>query len=480
MKELAMLALDSARALGASYADIRINRYKSQSIGAENDRRGRERVPSLRESEDFGFGVRVLVNGAWGFAASNLVTREEVQRIATRATTIAKESARVKVNDVILTPEPAHVDVWQTPITKDPFLISIEQKIELLTRINRTLKENKAIEIAAADMSFAFADKLFASTEGSYILQKLYRSGCGYTATAVKDGKRETRTCADTALSRGYEWIEEKPLLQDAPIVAEEAVMKLEAPEVEPGRYDLILTPTHLSLTIHESVGHPTELDRVLGWEANYAGKSFCTPDQLKKLKFGSEAVNFVGDNTLQYGLATCGYDDEGVKTRRWDVIKNGILVGFSTSREVAHLIGLDRSVGSGFASSWSNMPINRIPNLCLMPGKWELDALIADTRKGIYIDGTGNYSIDQLRYNFQFGGDMFWEIKNGKKGRPLKNVLYGGITTEFWGACDAVCNEKYWRPYGETGCAKGQPVQVHQMAHGSAHARFRNIRVGV
>jgi len=480
MKELALSALNTAQKLGASYADIRINRYKSQSLRAENDRRDRERVTSLRESEDFGFGVRVIYDGAWGFSCSNNVTKEEVQRITKRAVTIAKESAKVKVNDVVLTPEPSHTDVYQTPLTKDPFLISIEQKLDLLNRINREVKKTREIESSSAGMSFNFQDKIFASTEGSYILQKLYRSGCGFTATAERNGQRETRECTSRPLSRGYEWIEEMNLLEEAPRVAEEAVMKLDAVEAEPGRYDIITTPTHLELTIHESVGHPTELDRSLGWEANYAGRSFCTPDKLNTMKYGSEIVNLVADNTLPYGMSTCGYDDEGVEAQRWHIVKNGIFVGFSTSREVAHLIGLNRSKGSCFASSWMYMPINRIPNLSLMPGTWELDDLIKDTKNGIFIDGTGNYSIDQLRYNFQFGGDMFWEVKNGKKGKVLKNVLYGGITTEFWGSCDAICNEKYWKPYGTAGCAKGQPVQGYTMAHGSSHARFRNVKVGV
>lgn len=480
MKELTMLALDTAKHLGASYADIRINRYKSQSVSAENDRKGRERVTSLRESEDFGFGIRVLYDGAWGFSSSNVVTKEEVERISARAVQIAKESAAVKVNDVILTPEPPHIDVWQTPITKDPFLISTEQKIDFLNRINSEVKRTKGIESSSSNMSFYLQDKIFASTEGSYVQQKLYRSGCGYQATAVEDGKRETRRNTDLPLGRGYEYIEERPLIEEAPRVAEEAIMKLDAVEAEPGRKTLILDPTHLCLTIHESVGHPTELDRALGWEANYAGRSFCTPDKLNTMQYGSDIVNLVADNTLIHGLSTCGYDDEGVKTQRWHIVKDGIFVSFGTSREVAHLIGLKRSRGSCFASGWRFMPINRIPNLSLMPGTWELDDLFADTKDGIYIEGRGNYSIDQLRYNFQFGGDMFWEIKNGKKARVLKNVLYGGITTEFWGSCDAICNEKYWRPFGVTSCAKGQPVQSYAMSHGSAHARFRNIKVGV
>jgi len=480
MKELAMSALDTARQHGASYADIRINRYKSQSIGAENDRRGQEKVRTMRESEDFGFGVRVLYDGAWGFSCSNEVTKENAQQVAAKAVRIAKESVKVKINDVILTPEPPHVDVWQTPIVKDPFLISIEQKIDFLNRINREVKKTKGIESSSANMGFNYAHKIFASTEGSYIQQKLYRSGCGYTATAVKNGQRETRTNPELPLGRGYEYIEERPLVEEAPRVAEEALMKFEAVEPEPGTHDLILDPTHLLLTIHESVGHPTELDRALGWEANYAGRSFCTTDKLNKMRYGSDIVNFVADNTLKHGLSTCGYDDEGVQAQRWHIVKNGMFTGYGTSREVAHLIGLERSKGSGFASSWYYMPINRIPNLSLMPGTWELEDLFKDTKNGIHIEGRGNYSIDQLRYNFQFGGDMFWEIKNGKKTRVLKNVLYGGITTDFWGACDAICNEKYWRPYGTTGCAKGQPVQIHTMTHGSAHARFRNIKVGV
>lgn len=477
MKALAADALAAARRKRADYADVRVIQRKDQVVHAQD-----QRIAALNESETAGVGVRVLKNGAWGFASTNELTPAGVKKAAEKAVEIAQASAKVrKGKGVKLVEEPAHVDTFQTPIRKDPFKIPLEQKINTLLGINKILKKKKAIVRANASMSFKRESKIFASTEGAMLDLLHYITAASYTATAVGKGEMKQRTYMPPPLAIGYEHIEESPLLTEAPRVREEAIEHLSAAECPVGKKDLVLDPAHLALTIHESVGHPTELDRVLGFESNFAGTSFATTEKLGNFKYGSKLVNFVGDNTLPYGLATWGYDDEGVKGRKFDIVRDGVLVGYGTSREVASEIGLDYSTGSCRADYYYNTPIVRIPNLCLMPGSRPLspDEIIADTKDGIYIEGRGSYSIDQRRYNFQFGGDAFWEIKNGRKTRMLKNVTYQSITPEFWGSMNAIADERFWQPYGINRCGKGEPGQISQMTHGAATARFRGINVG-
>ncbi|HGE72079.1 TPA: TldD/PmbA family protein [Candidatus Poribacteria bacterium] len=477
MKELTDLSLDTAKLAGASYADIRIIITNYEYVSAKN-----EKIADINRSDDEGFGVRVIADGAWGFASSSKVTKSEIERVSAQAVKIAKASALLKKSNVILADEPPHIDTWKTPYLKDPFIVPLETKIDLLLKINNELMKVKDIKVARSHMRFIREHQFFASTDGSFIEQELLRSAVGYTATAVGEGDMQVRSYPDShgwhSMSKGYEFVEELPLLENTQRVAEEASALIKAPKCPEMKTDLIISGSQLSLQIHESVGHPTELDRVLGTEANYAGTSFVTPEKLGSFKYGSPIVNIVADSTIPYGLATIGYDDEGVSAQRWHLIENGIFVGYLTSRETAPVIGEKRSRGAMRADGWHNIPLIRMTNISLMPGEWTLDDLIADTKNGVFVDTNRSWSIDQKRLNFQFGTEIAWEIKNGKKTRILKNPVYQGITPEFWNSCDAICNGDHFVLWGVTNCGKGQPGQTAEMSHGSAPARFRNVQM--
>jgi TldD protein len=476
-QKLADEALNAAKMSGASYADIRINRYRNQSISTRE-----QRVMNVSNNEDFGFGVRVLVDGTWGFAASNSVTKDDVARIAKEATKIAKANKSLQKEPVQLAPVPAYQNIWKTPIKINPFDIPISDKVALLLTINEEALKVQGASFCSSFMQIAMENKFFASTDGSYIEQELYRMWPAFTVTSVnkETGKFESRNSYTEPIGKGYECVDEKFLLDDARVAAEEAVMKHSAKSVEPGKRDLILHPTNLWLTIHESVGHPTELDRALGYEANYAGTSFLTLDKLGKLKFGSDIVNLVADKTQKDALATCGYDDDGVKTKEWYLVKDGIFVDYQTIREQAHILGKKESDGCCYADSWSSIPFQRMPNVNLQPGKKKLllNDLIADTEDAIMVKGRGSYSIDQQRYNFQFGGQAFWEIKNGKVTQMLKDVAYQSKTTEFWNSCDAICSEEEYYLGGSFSDGKGEPGQSNSVSHGCCPARFRQVNI--
>lgn len=477
MKDLTNLALDTATRLGASYVDVRIIQTQYESVSAKN-----EKVSGISKSEDEGFGIRVIANGAWGYASSSLVTKSEIERIAAAAVDTAKASALLKKVDIELAPESAYVDVWRTPFEQDPFGVPMETKIDLLLKINAEMMRVKDVKVASSNMSFKRELQYFANNEGSFIEQELMRSIAGYSATAVGDGDMQTRSypCSHGggARCKGYELISELSLLENALQTADEAAALLKAPKCPEKTTDLIMGGAQLALQIHESVGHPTELDRVLGTEANYAGTSFATIDKLGKLQYGSPAVNIVADSTIPNGLATIGYDDEGVAAQRWHLIENGLFVGYLTSRETASVIGENRSRGAMRADGWNRIPLVRMTNISLMPGDWTLDDLIADTKDGVYMESNKSWSIDQKRLNFQFGTEIGWEIKNGKKTRMLKNPVYQSMTPEFWNSCDAICNEDHFVLWGVMNCGKGQPGQTAEMSHGAAPARFRNIKV--
>lgn len=479
MNDLCSLALDTAQHRGAIYADIRIIETWRERIQTKN-----EIVAAMGRSEDMGFGVRVIADGSWGFAASCEVTREEIQRVAAQAVSIAQVSARIKGEDVRLAPEPVHTAVWKAPFVQDPFQVSMEQKVDLLLRINAELRKVKVIKVAEGHMNFVREHQYFASTEGSRIEQHLLRSGVGYSATAVGHGDMQKRSYPSSFrglwMGKGYELIEELPLLEHAPQTAEEAAALLTADQCPDRETDLIVCGDQLALQIHESVGHPTELDRVLGTEANYAGTSFATVDQLGTLRYGSDLVNIVADSTLPGGIATVGYDDEGVEAQRWPLIRDGVLVGYLTSRETAPVIGEPRSRGAMRADGWARIPLIRMTNISLMPREGTLDDLIADTDDGILVSTNRSWSIDQRRVNFQFGCEIAWEIKKGKKTCLLKNPTYQGVTPAFWGSCDAICGEEEFVLWGVANCGKGQPGQVAEMSHGASPARFRNVNVGV
>ncbi len=471
--ELAELALRRVTASGAEYGDIRLLRSVSQTIGGED-----RRIASIRDTDDTGFGVRVLYHGGWGFAASSVCSLEEVPRVADLAVEIARGSASLASEKVRLVEEPVHHDRVVTARRIDPFAVPLEQKTTLLREVMDYVQRQPEVVRSSASLWARRDWKLFLSTEGTRLEFDLLASQGEFTATARHDGRFASRSFSTPHLRTGYELIAEANFLAEAPRVAAQAVEKVKAPAVRPGLYDLVLDPEHLSLTIHESCGHPSELDRALGYEANYAGTSFLTTDRRGVFRYGSPHVNLVADNTEPDTLAATGYDDDGVTCQKWDIVREGLFVGYCTNREVASKIGETRSRGSNRADGWGSVPIVRIANIGLEPGTASLDELIADVKRGIYIEGHGSYSIDQRRYNFQFGGDAFWLIENGRRTHMVRDVIYHGMTPEFWGACDGVADRTHRRRYGFITCGKGQPGQSGWMTHAASPARFRRIEV--
>ncbi|TWT45409.1 protease TldD [Phycisphaerae bacterium RAS1] len=470
---LADAAMQRVRRGGAAYGDIRIIKTTTQSVFGQD-----RRIANVSDGLDRGFGVRVLVNGAWGFAASSVISAAEVRRIADLALEIARGSA-MQINDPVqLAPEPVYEDTVVTPRRIDPFSVPLEDRTALLLAVMEKLQSHSGVARSSASLWAQRDIKFFASTEGSRIRYDLLAVQGGFSATAIHEGRFATRRFSTPHLRTGWEMIDEAAFLNEAPRVAEQAVEKVQAPQVEPGRYDLVLDPQHLSLTIHESCGHPTELDRALGYEANYAGTSFLTTDKLNNFQYGSREVSIVADNREPGCLASTGYDDDGVEGQRWPIIQQGQFVGYSTSRELAGKVREQRSRGSCRADSWASVPIIRIANVGLEPGTGRLDDMIADVKRGIYIEGHDSFSIDQRRYNFQFGGDAFWLIENGKRKGMLRDVIYTGITSEFWNSCDAVADLTHRKRFGFINCGKGQPGQSGWMTHAASHARFRGVNV--
>ena len=484
--KLAASALEMARSAGC---DLR--RHPDQPLSQpvdqlpRTDRPGRRgspvEVPGVADSESFGFGIRVLAEGTWGFASSYDVSNDAIARAAAQAVEIAKANAPLRRQPVQLAPTPAYKDTYRTAIAVDPFSVPIAQKLDLLRAVAIEALAVKGVFSVMAFIRQRSEDRLFASSEGSLIHQVIYQVGPEFTAQAVDAGRKlKSRTYRPNAVCAGYEAVERAKLVENASRVGEQAVEHLKAPSVSPGVKDLVLLPTHLGLTIHESIGHSTELDRALGYEANYAGTSFLTPDKLGKFRVGSEIVNVFGDRTRPESLSTCGYDDDGVKTRQFPIIKDGIFVGFQTIRDQAHLIGQTESMGCCYADSFASIPFQRMPNVWLAPSSQAttLEDLISGVDDGILIDGRGSYSIDQQRYNFQFGGDAFFAIKGGKLGPMIADVAYQSRTPDFWASCDGIGGEALWENVGLTNDGKGQPGQVNAMSHGCAPARFRRINV--
>ena len=483
MRELADVALQTARTQGASYADIRINRYRQQSLFSREDR-----IQNANTAERLGFGVRVLVDGVWGFAAASRLGKDHVARIAAEAVAVAKANKAASNERVELVPVPKVVDTWQTPHVKNPFRVPIQSKADLLLKINAAAMKGGASFVN----SFVFAteeDKYFASTDGSEISQLLTRVWPAFSVTAVDKatGKFDTRQSLSSPMGTGWEYVDAYPLVEEAGLAAEQCRQKLAARSVAPGKKDLVLSPEHLWLTIHESVGHPTELDRALGYEANFAGTSFVTPDLLGKLQYGSKWMNVVGDKIQKDGLATCGYDDDGVKTTQFDIVRAGRFVGYQTIREqvASHgrRLGDEALKGCCYADDFASVPFQRMPNVSLEPHDWKgkkvgAEELIADVKDGVLIEGAGSFSIDQQRYNFQFGGQVFWEIKNGRKTQMLRDVAYQARTPQFWAGLDMVGSNHFYKLGGSFFDGKGQPGQTNSVSHGSSWARFRGVNV--
>ena len=497
-KALADTAMDAAKKAGASYCDVRIGRYLNQYITTRD-----LNVESVTNTESSGVGVRVIAGGAYGFAATNAMTPDAVANAARQAVAIAKANARLQTEPVRLAPVKGVGEVaWATPFTRDWRTVPVKQKAEMLIAANKAGLDAGA-SFMTANLFQVNQQKYFASTDGSYIDQDIHRLWAPINATAVDkaSGKFRSRAGLAPPVGMGYEYFDARPehkiraaggvatlykggydIVEEARNAGRQAREKLTAKSVDPGKYDLVLAPENLFLTIHESVGHPTELDRVLGYEANYAGTSFCTLDkwESKAFKFGSDKVNIVGEKTAPGSLGAVAYDDEGVPARRWDIIKDGILVNYQATRDQAHIIGEKESHGCSYADSWSKVQFQRMPNVSLQAGTAKLtpDQMVKDVKKGIYILGRGSYSIDQQRYNFQFGGQLYFEIRDGKIGQMLVDVAYQSNTQDFWNACSAICDERDWRMSGSFFDGKGQPSQVSAVSHGSSTTRFNGINV--
>lgn len=482
MKHVGNWALNIAMLRGASYADTRVVVQRGRALSTKNGKIG-----SASDAESIGMSVRVIVDGAWGFAASSELGRGTVEATAARAVEIARASARVKREDVHLAAEKPQVAEWTTPYQIDPFSTSVEQNIDLLLKIDAELRSVAGITLAETNLNFNREEQWFSSSDGADIHQTKLSTGAGYAAYAFAGNEIQKRSYPNSFggqwQNKGYELVTELKLLENARRIAEEAVALHKADQCPEGNFDLILDSSQLGLQIHESVGHPIELDRVLGMEANFAGTSFLTLEKLRTLRYGSELVNVVADARQEHGpgLGTFGFDDEGVPAQCTPIITNGLFTGYLTSRETAHTIGDQRSGGTSRAEGWNRLPMIRMTNISILPGDnpLSLEQLIASTEHGILMQTNRSWSIDDKRYNFQFGCEIGWEIKNGKRVRMVKDPLYSGITTEFWNSMDAICSRDEWTLWGTPNCGKGQPQQVMGTGHGAAPARFRRIKLG-
>jgi TldD protein len=475
--EAAEAALTRASALGASYADIRINRYRRESIAT------RERqVQNVSRSASYGLGLRVLVNGAWGFAATNRVEPVAARAVAEQAVAIARANARLATRKVVLADADSAVATWTSAFKRDPFEVPLDVKTAFLMKLNEAALAVPGVSFVSSQVLFVDEQKFFASSDGSRITQRLVRTYPQFTTTATdrSNGDFQTRPVVDRAQLVGYEYVEDYPWLADAEQAGREAVEKLKARPVAPGRYDIVVDPSQLFLAIHESVGHSTELDRALGWEANMAGTSFIKPADAGKLRFGAAIVNLVGDRTQPGGLATTGFDDEGVRAERWHLVRDGMFVDWQTTRELAPLVGQERSHGCLHADNWSSVPFPRMPNVSLEPASADvtLDDLFSGIKRGLFIVGRGSSSIDQQRYNFQFGGAVIREITNGKLGAMVRDAVYQSRTPDFWAGCDGIGGKTSYRLWGTSADGKGEPGQTNAVSHGCPPARFRQVTV--
>ncbi|MFC5412619.1 TldD/PmbA family protein [Larkinella bovis] len=496
-KKLADVALNAARSKGATYADVRIGRYLQQFLFTRE-----MKVQNITNAESYGVGIRVIANGTWGFSATSDVRPEAIAKCAETAVAIAKANAKIQKEPVDLALQKGVGEVrWKTPLKKNAFEVPVQEKIDLLMKVNDAALKNGA-GFVTSNLFFINEQKYFASTDGSYIDQDIHRIWPTFTVTAIdrQAGKFKTRDALSSPMGMGYEYLDgtasdkipgpnglisyrnSYDMVEDATWAAQQAKQKLTAKSIQSGKYDLVLDPNHLGLTIHESVGHATELDRVLGYEANYAGTSFATLDKWKSKNFnyGSKIVNIVADKTQPYTLGTVGYDDEGVPTKEWDLIKDGILVNYQATRDQVKILGGTESNGCSYADNWDSIQFQRMPNVSLKPSaeKRSVSDMIKGVDKGIYILGRGSYSIDQQRYNFQFGGQLFYEIKGGQIVGMLDDVAYQSNTQEFWNSCAQLCDENDYRTFGSFFDGKGQPSQVSAVSHGCPTTRFNGVNV--
>ncbi|MGQ9555640.1 MAG: TldD/PmbA family protein [Anaerolineae bacterium] len=475
MREIAERALNAAQVYGASYADVRVLETVQETVRTRNGV-----VRALQRSESVGFGVRVVADGAWGFASSPRLSLAEAESVARQAVDIARSSALFKREDVQLGAPVRSQGQYRTPVEEDPFAVSLEDKVALLLQADVAMQQPQ-VTVREANLVSLRKRQVFASSEGSYIEQEIIEAGGGIEALAVGEGEVQRRSYPNSfgrnQACRGFEFIREMDLPGNAGRIAEEAVMLLTAPPCPEEVTTLILGPTQLALQVHESCGHPTELDRALGSEAAFAGTSFLSPNMLGSFRYGSDIVTLTADATVPGGLGTFGYDDEGVPAQRSYLVREGTFVGYLMSRETAATLGLS-SNGAMRASGWNRLPLVRMTNINLEPGEWELDDLLADSDGAIYMEMNRSWSIDDKRLNFQFGTEVAYRVAGGKLSTLYRNPIYTGITPEFWRSCDAICNRRHWQVWGTPNCGKGQPGQVAHVGHGVAPARFRNVQV--
>jgi TldD protein len=479
VKDLIERALDTAERGGASYTEVRVAERETEALTVKNGA-----LEAATSNVSAGFGVRVLVDGAWGFSSSRSMDLEEAEVIVREALEIARASGVAQNSPVELDDTPPITDTYRTAHEQDPFGVSLDDKLRILMEADANMGRVPGVAIRESNMSAGRERKTFATSAGAWIEQEIVEAGGGIEATAVSDAEMQQRSYPNSfggqMVTGGFEAVRALDLAEHAQETAELAVALLDAPQCPSGEMDLILDSTQVALQIHESCGHPTELDRVYGTEASFAGTSFLTTDKLGKLRYGSELVHIDADATAPGGLGTFGYDDEGVPAQNVPLISGGVLVGYLTSRETAPRIGR-RSMGSARAWSWSHIPLIRMTNINLRPGDaGSLEDLISDTRDGIFMSVNKSWSIDDRRLNFQFGDQAGWVIKNGKRTQLVKNPTYTGITPQFWGSLDAICDASAWTLWGLPNCGKGEPVQTGHVGHGAAPARFRGVKVGV
>jgi TldD protein len=480
VEDLTQYAVDVAREAGADYADARYVRTREERTATRNGK-----VETLASTESRGIGVRVLADGAWGFAAGSDLSREAVAEVARLAVRIGRASARTKKESVQLADCDPVVDSVVLPVKRDPFEVPLEERISLLLDCDRIMVQTSNPAVREGHLRFVREEQHFASSEGASIYQEFTETGVGVECTAVGEGETQTRSYPSShggqMMTRGWEVVEELDLPAHAEEVAREAAGLLQAPHCPSGEADLIIDGGQLALQLHESCGHPIELDRVLGMEASYAGTSFLTPEKLNSgFRYGSEQVNITADATLEGGLGSFAYDDEGVPAQRTDIVRDGIFCGYLTSRETAGEVGEARSNGTMRADGWGAIPLIRMTNINLEPGSWTLDEMIEDLGEGYLLRHNSSWSIDDKRLNFQFGAEIAYRIEGGAVSGIVRNPTYTGITPQFWGACDAVADREHWVIWGVPNCGKGEPGQSAHVGHGVSAARFRGVRVGV
>jgi TldD protein len=481
VEDVALEALNAARDAGASYADVRVGRYRRQFIAT------RERqVTTVNDAESYGIGVRALVQGSWGFAATSNLSKEGAQQAAREAARLARAARTTQKRPVELAPVTPAKGTWRTPVTRDPVDVPIEEKVALLLAANEAALKVPKVRFVNSGMSLLREEKTLATTDGTMVTQTFVRVGPQFTATAIADGDFQSYTEEIAPRGQGWEYIESLGMTHNAEKWASLAAEKLTAKSVEVGRYDLILDPTNLWLTIHESIGHPTELDRAMGYEANYAGTSFIAPPDkmIGKLKYGPDFMNIQGDRTQEGSLARVAWDDEGVPADQWLIVDKGMFKDYQTTREqaawIANLTGVKKSHGCSFADSWSSVQFQRMPNVSLLPAEKDvsMDDIVAATTRGIIVKNRGSWSIDHQRYNFQFSGQVFYEVRNGKIVGMLKDVAYQSRTPEFWNSMDMIGGKSTYWLGGSFGDGKGEPGQSNSVSHGCVPARFKQVNI--